>query len=211
MKVNAVGLNAVRLDDVKLNDVSPSEGQRRAVKRGARRGFVLVMVLLVLLVLTLVGAALLDASGDSASVSTTMMGQRIAASRSDFAAQQAIAAVKLNQVAWNTLAPCSGPANGYLRDGGCGGSQIISSGRISGTGADLAGGLGLRYQWWVYRPTPPAGVAYNAQLVAVYAEGYYGQSEAAGNFTVSAVEAEVMVPLPIGGNLESEFDYGILR
>lgn len=183
----------------------------RLKNRARRSGFVLVMVLMVLLVLTVLAASLLDSSGDSGSVSATMMGQRVAASRSDFAAQQAIAAVKLNQVAWNTLVACSGPADAYLRDGGCSAAQVVTSGRVVRTGADNMSGRGWNYQWWIYRAVAPPGLTYNAQLVNVYAEGYYGDDDVAGNFTVSAVEAEVMVPMPVGGNLESEFDYGIIR
>jgi hypothetical protein len=176
-----------------------------------RRGYVLVLVLGVLLLLTVVAAALLDSSGDTRSVAAVVVGQRIAASRADFAVQQGIAMVKNNTVAWSTLGACSGPPDGYLVDAGCLPGQFVTSNRVVNTGPELASGRGWNYQWWIYRPTSAAGLPPASQrLVMVYAEGYFGDNAASPSFTSAAIETEVIVPMPTAQTLTPEFDYGTL-
>jgi hypothetical protein len=172
---------------------------------------VLVVVLGVLLLLTVVAAALLDSSSDSRSVASVVVGQRIAASRAEYAVQQGIAMVKNNTVAWNTLGACSGPPNGYLVDAGCIPGQFVTSNRVANTGPELASGRGWNYQWWIYRPTAEPGLPPpTQQLVMVYAEGYYGENANSPSFTAAAIQAEVIVPMPTSGTLTPEFDYGTL-
>lgn len=179
--------------------------------RGQRvsRGFVLLFVLVALLILGLVSAGLYSASEETLSSGQVMLAQKVAASRAEEGIQQAIANVKAGGVPVSALdPPCTGPTS-VLRTGTCG--AMVTGGLVQGPdGGTLSEGAGWRYQWWAFRSPLPDGGARDAQMVNVYAEGYWGFGSDSPNFSAAAVEAEIIIPmLPASGPLVNDFDYGV--
>lgn len=180
-------------------------------RRNKPRGYVLIFVLLMLLVLGIITAGLYSSSEETVYTAQVMMAQKVAASRADQALQLGIASVKAGGVQLQALVPCDGPAT-VLRAGSCGPAVMVTSGLVTGPNVgDLMDGAGQQYQWWVWRRALPDGGGLNAQLVNVYAEGYWGLTPDSHNYTVAAVEAEVLIPLPVGDTMTNDWDYGVFR
>jgi len=170
--------------------------------------------MLVLMVVGLAAIGTLNSAGDGEQAAQYVVAHRIAAARADLGVQAGIARVKTGGVPGiANMVHCRGPdglIRGDLHDAGvsaaaCATGDIVTGGleQVAVTTNDLVGGQGMRYQYWIFRGLRPDGQPENSvegELVHVYAEGYYGVNANGTNFTVSAVEAEVLVPRPTGVN-----------
>ena len=88
--------------------------------------------------------------------------------------------------------------------------------RRAGAPGSPATGGGWHYRYWIYKPAPVIvggfALPLSNQVMNVYAEGYFGKADAGINgFTVSAIEAEVLVPLPPGNLPTFDGDFGIIH
>ncbi|MER2566857.1 MAG: hypothetical protein ABTQ32_39395 [Myxococcaceae bacterium] len=178
-----------------------------------RRGYVLVVVLLSLLLMSVLAASYFEQGDDVVNTTLSINGQRFAATRAEEAMQLAIARVKAGQPGMSSLPPCSGPATG-IRLGSCLPNEMIS-GAFEAPGSPASGG-GWHFQYWIYKPAPVIvggfALPLSNQVMNVYAEGYFGRADAGINgFTVSAIEAEVLVPLPPANLPTFDGDFGIIH
>lgn len=180
------------------------------------RGYILVLVLLILTVLSVLVAGLYSQASEGLIASQGIVAQKVAASRADLAIQLAVERVKSGAVNTDTFSTtCSGPGTTALLTGpACGG--VVTIPRVQGapTG-NFAGTAGWQYQYWMFRrpqTTADGGpLQLSQQLVNVYAEGYYGNGDGGTNFTVAAIEAEVVVIQPPGATQVPDGDYGAMR
>jgi hypothetical protein len=174
---------------------------------------VLVLVMGGLLLLTVSAAAFFEQGDDVRSTTVAMTSQRLASARSDEAAQYAIALVKAGIPGLGNLPPCSGPSTS-LRIGSCATTDMVT-GTFELPGTPGNGG-GWYYQYWVYRPAPVIvggfPIPLSNQVVNVYAEGYFGRADAGvQGFTISAIEAEVLIPKPPSNVPVYDGDFGIIQ
>lgn len=172
----------------------------------------MVVVLLALLFLSVLAATYVEQGVQVESATTAITGQRFASARAEEATQLAIARIKAGQPGMAGLVPCSGPSTA-LRIGSCSPTDMIT---VAADAPGLPPAGGWQFQYWIFRPAPVlvAGIPIplSNQVVNVYAEGYFGAGDAGmSGFTVSAIEAEVLIPKPPGSPPVFDADFGIIQ
>jgi hypothetical protein len=173
----------------------------------------MLVVMLGLLVLTVVAATYVDQGSDVTVTSTAVSGQRFASARAEEGAQLAIARIKAGGFPTILSLPaCTGPTTA-IRTGTCAPGDMFTT-FFEAPGPAATGG-GWQFQYWIYRPNnvlaDGGSLPQSVQLFHVYAEGYFGSGDAGvASFTVSAVEAEVVVPRPPGLLPCFDGDYGLI-
>jgi type II secretory pathway pseudopilin PulG len=173
----------------------------KTARRRHPRGWVLIAVLAVLLLLSLLVAGFFAQSQDAAAMTRVNMGQQLAMSHAEFAVQEAVRALRSQQIPVTGLAgTCT---DTEIIDNTC--PNVIASPLVdNGSGSDLGTMGGLQYQYIVYKrfTTDPAQPP-NRYMVR--ATGYYGYTLTSNSLVTSIIEVEVDVGK--GNNRCTSADY----
>ncbi len=161
----------------------------RAVRRRRQGGWVLIMVLAALLLLSLLVAGFFAQAQDAAAMTRVNLGQQLAMSHAEFGAQEAIRALRSQQIPVTGLTSTCSDAQ-ILTDT-CG-AVIKSPLYDNGTLNSLGNMGGLQFQYWIYKrdSTDPAQPP-NRYMVR--STGYYGYRLTSNALVTSIVEVEVDV------------------
>lgn len=160
-----------------------------------RDGYVMLFVLLVLLALSVAAAGYFSMTTRSRMAAQDLLGQEIALSRAQLAAEQAVLDVRAGAVSLGELFPRSTP------DGvaGCGGNCVVRGPIDSGAGdggISLAQGAGLQWEYVIFKSDQ---VGTPAQRYTIQATGYYGFTAASATFATARVEVELDVGTTTSG------------
>lgn len=150
----------------------------------------MITVMLALMLISLLVASFYATSTDSASVSRVIVGQEIAMSHADIGLQEALRAMRSQQL--NLLvstAPCS---SAEVDAESC--EPVFALPLVDhGAAEDLGGNGGLQYKYVIYRRPNVGDPGQPENRLVVRSTGYYGYSMTSANLITSVVEAEVDV------------------
>lgn len=158
---------------------------KRSRRRSGPRGFILIVVLFIMLVLGIAAVGYLTQAEQAGRTALAVSGQQVAVMRADAAALDAVRAIRGNQVALGALMARTPP------DGALNCANVNCVMRIQPAGpANLSPreGGGLQWDWVIYKSMQPGT---NANRYTIQANGYYGYSNTASNFTTARVEVEI--------------------
>jgi Tfp pilus assembly protein PilX len=161
----------------------------KLARRRRPQGWVLVAVLAVLLLLSLLVAGFFAQAQDAAAMTRVNMGQQLAMSHAEFAVQEAIRALRSQQIPVTGLAGTCTDIE--IADNTC--PNTLPSPLVdNGSASELGNMGGLQYQYIVYkRFSTDAAQPPNRYMVR--ATGYYGYRLTSSNLVTSIIEVEVDV------------------
>lgn len=150
----------------------------------------MITVLLTLMLISLLVASFFATSTDSAAISRVIVGQEIAMSHADIGLQEALRAMRSEQI--NLLA-ITGPCSSADVDANSCATTVSSPLVDHGAAEDLGGNGGLQYEYVIYRRPNVGDPGQPMNRLVVRSTGYYGYSRTSANLITSIVEAEVDV------------------
>lgn len=157
-----------------------------------RRGFILLVVLVIMLALVIAATGFLNQAEQSGQTAVAGAGQSIAVMRAEQAAQDAVRAIRGNEIIVRALTARIAP------DGATNCANVNCISRVAPAGPvnlPLRDGGGLQWEWVVYKSGQP-GTPANRYMIQ--ATGMYGFTATAANFTSARIEVEIDVGTPTG-------------
>jgi Tfp pilus assembly protein PilX len=155
---------------------------------------VLIVALFIMLVLGIVAVGFMAQAEQTGRTALAVSGQQIAVMRAEAAAMDAVRAIRGNQINPGGLTarpPPDGAAN-------CANVNCIMRVQPPGPATvPLREGGGLQWEWVVYKSMQPGTTA---NRYTIQANGFYGYTNTAPNFTTARVEVEIDIGDAFGSN-----------
>lgn len=150
----------------------------------------MITVMLALMLISLLVASFFATSTDSAAISRVIVGQEIAMSHADIGLQEALRAMRSQQIGPSVIAgPCSS-ADVDANNCRPAPTPLLVD---HGAAKELGENGGLQYEYLIYRRPNVGDPGQPTNRLVVRSTGYYGYSKTSANLITSIVEAEVDV------------------